>query len=83
MAKKIDFSPFKKALIESWRVFIPAFIAIITAQFQVGVDLKDWRAWLLPLVLSASLAGFKAVVKYLRETYGLGDYTKLIYKLPL
>ena len=83
MAKKITFSPFKKALIESWRVFLPAFIAIIVAQVQIGVDLKDWKAWLLPLILSASLAGFKAVGKYVRDTYGLGNYSSLVYKLPI
>ena len=83
MAKKIMFSPLMKALIEIWRVFIPAFIAIVIAQFQVGVDLKDWKAWLLPLILSASLAGFKAVGKYIRDMYGLGNYSSLVYKLPI
>lgn len=83
MKKKIEYGAVKKALWEAWRVFIPAFLAVIYAQFEAGVDLKEIRSWGYALLVSALLAGGKAVVKWLREMYGRGDYGKAIYKLPL
>lgn len=83
MTKKIEYSVAKKALIEASRVFFLSFIAVIYAQFEAGVDLRDYKAWLLPLLTSAGVAGIKAVVKWLRETYFKGNYSSLIYKLPL
>lgn len=83
MAKKIEYSAIKKALWEAWRVFLPAFLAVIYAQFEAGVDLKELKSWGYALLSSAALAGGKAVVKWLREKYWRGDYGKAIYKLPL
>ncbi len=82
MAKKIEYSDIKKALWEAWRAFIPAFLGVIYVQFQSGVDLKDWKSWVFNLLVSATIAGSKAVLKWLREKYGQGDYTHWIYKLP-
>lgn len=83
MSKKIEYSIVKKALIEAGRVFFLSFIAVVYAQFEAGVDLRDYKAWLLPLLTSAGVAGIKAVVKWLRESYFKGDYSNIIYKLPL
>ncbi len=83
MTKKIDYPAIKKAAWEAWRVFVPAFAAVIYAQFETGVDLKNWKAWAVSLLASAALAGAKAVFKWVRDTYGNKDYTKLIYKLPI
>jgi len=85
MAKKIivDYAIWKKALYELWRTFVPAFFAVIYVQFESGVNLQDIKSWGITLLASASMAGIKAIFKYLRDYYGNGEYTKLIYKLPL
>lgn len=83
MTKKIDYPAIKKAAYELWRTFIPAFLGVLYVQFQAGVNLQDIKSWGLTLLVSATMAGIKAVLKYLRDKYGNSDYTKLIYKLPL
>ena len=83
MTTKINYPAIKKAAWEAWRVFLPALAAVIYAQFQSGVDLKNWKAWATTLLVSAAVAGAKAVFKWTRETYGNGDYSKFIYKLPI
>lgn len=83
MPKKVDYPVIKKALWEAWRVFIPAFSAIIYVQFEAGVDLKDWKAWIPSLVLSAGLAGIKAIVKWIRAKYFAGKYDSFVYKFPV
>lgn len=82
MVKKVSYPAYKKALWEAYRTFIPAFLAVIFAQFEAGVDLKEWRAWVLPLLLSALAAGFRAVVKWVRTEKFPLDYSRAIYKIP-
>lgn len=79
---KIKYPEWKKAVWEAYRVFLPAFLAIVYAQFEAGVDLKEWKAWTFSLLSAAVVAGVKAVVKWAREKYGKGDYAKAVYKLP-
>lgn len=88
--KKLDIPVFvenypaiKKALWEAWRVFIPAFLAVVYAQFEAGVDLKNTESWILPLISAALLAGIKATLKWARDTYGNQNYSSLIYKIPM
>lgn len=83
MAKKIEYSIVKKALYEAWRVFFPAFALVIFTQFEAGVDLRNWKAWAFTLIGSALLAGVKAVMKWARDEFGGGNYSHIIYKLPL
>ena len=80
--KKDEYPVIKKALWEAWRVFWPAFFAVIIIQFKAGVDLNSWEDWLPALLFSAFLAGTKAVFKWLREKIGQGNYSKWIYKVP-
>ena len=77
-----EYPVIKKALWEAWRVFWPAFFVVIIIQFKAGVDLYSWEDWLPALLFSASLAGIKAVFKWLREKIGQGNYSKWIYKVP-
>ncbi len=70
----------KKVAIEAGRVFVPAFLAVVYAQFEAGVDLKEWKSWAYSLFISALVAGVKAVGKYLRER--AKNYQSLAYKLP-
>lgn len=79
-AKKYE--AWKKGLWEAYRTFIPAFLVVIFAQFEAGVNLQEWRAWLPPLVLSGGAAGTRAVVKWYREVYAPKQYDSLVYKLP-
>ena len=83
MTKKIDYPAIKKAGYELWRTFVPAFFAVIYVQFEAGVNLQDIKSWGITLLASATMAGVKAIIKYLRDIYGNGEYNKLIYKLPL
>lgn len=80
---KVVFAAWKKAVIEAVRVFFPAFLGVVALQFQMGVDLNQWQVWGRSLLISAVLAGIKAVAKWYRDTYGAGDYKALIYKLPI
>lgn len=79
-AKKYEL--WKKSLIEAWRAFLPAFLMVIFAQFEAGVDLKNWKAWVFSLLSSALAAGARAVIKYLREKYAK-NYQSILYKLPV
>lgn len=79
--KKEKFEVWKKMLIEAWRVFGITFLAVIFAQFEAGVDLKEWKSWGLTLLLSAGVAGLKAVGKWAREKFA-SNYESIIYKLP-
>lgn len=72
----------KKAAWEAWRVFLPAFIAVILVQLEAGGKIEDLKSWLISLVSAAGLAGIKATLKYLRDTYGNQNYTSMLYKLP-
>jgi len=82
MTNKINYPAIKKALWEAWRVFIPAFIAIIYAQFEAGVDLKEWKSWVPALLIASCVAGLKAVFKWARAKYFAEEYDTFIYKLP-
>ena len=79
----VEFEVWKKAVIEAWRVFVPAFLTVLYVQFQAGVKLDEWRSWLFPLAVSAVLAGVKAIWRWYRDTYGEGNYGSWMYKLPL
>ncbi len=80
MAKKYE--AWKKGCWEAWRVFLPAFLAIVYIQFEAGVNLKEWQAWLPSLGTAAIVAGFKAVFKWSRAKFFAGKYDSLIYKIP-
>lgn len=86
MRNTFDYAPqfpiWKKAFIEGWRVFFAAFIAVIAAQLQAGVNIMQWQVWLRSLIISAAVAGLKAVFKWSREKYGT-SYDQLIFKLPI
>ena len=82
MAKKIDYAAWKKALWEAWRVFIPAFLAVIYAQLEAGVDVWGVKTWGFTLLFSAGLPGSKALVKWARETYGNKKYDSWLYRIP-
>lgn len=81
MAKK-KYAEYKKALWEAWRAFFPVFSAIILIQFEAGVDLLDWKNWAPSLLISAAVAGLKAVFKWVRAKYFAGKYDSFIYKFP-
>lgn len=81
MGETNEYPNWKKALKGGWRVFYPAFLAIVLAQLSAGVDMGEWQSWLPALIISAVSAGVGAVMKYLREEYGQQDYSKLIYKV--
>lgn len=75
---------YRKAIIEAWRIFAPAFIAAVWLQVQLGsAGFDDLGAYLKALVVAGILGGVKAVVKWVRETYGQGNYTHWSYKLPI
>jgi len=76
------YEAWKKGLWEAWRVFLPAFLAIIYAQFEAGVDLRKWEAWLPSLLAAAVVAGLKAVFKWARAKFFAGEYSRFIYKVP-
>jgi len=77
-----QYKTWKKVLIEAVRAFVPAFLAVIYLQFEAGVNLQEYKSWVMPLLASASLAGIRAVMKWLRERHAK-DYTSFLYKLPL
>lgn len=83
MAQKIDYPAIKKAIIEAFRIFFLAAGAVIVAQIQAGINITDWKNALIALGIAAVVAGAKAVGKWLRDTYGQGNYSSFIYKLPL
>lgn len=72
----------KKAAWEAWRVFGLAFLAVIYAQLEAGIDIANWQLWLRSVLVAAFAAGVKAAIKFIREKYGQGLYDKWIYKLP-
>lgn len=76
------FETWKKVVIEAWRAFIPAFGVVVFAQFEAGVDLKNWKSWVFSLLASATVAGLKAVAKWAREKFAK-NYQSILYKLPL
>lgn len=78
---EVKYEVWKKMLWEAWRVFGLAFLAVIFAQFEAGVDLREWRSWAYSLVLSAGVAGLKAIGKYARAKLA-SSYESFIYKLP-
>lgn len=82
MAKKIDYPAIKKAVWEAFRVFFVAAGAVIVAQVQAGINVTDWKNALIAVGIAAGVAGLKAVGKWLRDTYGRGNYSSLWYKLP-
>lgn len=82
-SKKINYPELKKALWEAWRIFFASASVVILAQFEAGVNLKDWKNWVYSLGSAAIVAGLKATVKYVREKYFKGEYDHIIYKLPL
>lgn len=81
-----EYEDWQKALVEGRRVFILGMLA------ELGILLPTYDKWIQnvienPAIASSVLiiptltAGFKAVLKFLQEKYGQGDYSKLIYKL--
>lgn len=75
------YETWKKMLWEAYRIFGLSFLAVVLAQFEAGVDLREWKSWGYSLLISALVAGIKAVGKYLREK--ASDYKAMIFKLPL
>jgi len=71
----------KKATIEGFRTFVTVFVSTILVQIGAGVDFTEWKVWLIPMLLAAATAGFKALGKYIRNTYGKQDYSSLVYKI--
>lgn len=82
MAKKVKFAVWKKAVIEAWRAFLPAFLGVVSVQLQVGAGTEDVWFWLRSVLVAGIVAGVRAVFKWAREKWGQGDYNKFIYKLP-
>lgn len=76
----------KKSLIDARRTFITAAIAqviILLPNFESVIELikqdpeKIWTLFALPVLA----AGGKAVLKYVQEKWGKGDYTRWMYKI--
>jgi len=83
MAIKKAFPEWKKIVIEALRTFVLAFLAVASVQIQAGVDFKEWKVWLVNLVIAGSSAGVKALSRWLRDKIGKGDYSNWIYKVSL
>lgn len=82
MAKKINYPLIKKMAFEAFRAFFIAAGAVVVAQIQAGINVADWKNALITVGIAAVAAGVKAVGKWLRDTYGNGDYSNIVYKLP-
>ena len=83
MTKKIEYSAIKKAFWEAWRAFWPSFAGVVALEVSTGSGAQDLKTWTKGVLVAALVAGVKAVAKWYRETYAKGDYSSLIYKLPL
>lgn len=81
MEQQQEYPAWKKAVVEGRRVFVTAFIGVLVVGLQNGIDFDDFKGWAIALAGSALAAGIAAVLKWARETYGQGDYSKLIYKI--
>lgn len=75
---------YKKSVIEAWRIFAPAFMATVWLQLQTGAgDFSDPITYGKAVLVAGFLGGVKALVKWIRETYGQGNYHHWSYKLPI
>lgn len=81
MATETKYPEWKKAVIEGARTFATVFVSTVLVQLGAGVDFSQWRVWVVPMLLAGASAGFKALGKYIRDTYGQQDYSSLIYKI--
>lgn len=81
MATETKYPEWKKAAIEGARTFATVFVSTVLVQLGAGVDFSQWRVWVVPMLLAGASAGFKALGKYIRDTYGQQDYSSLIYKI--
>jgi hypothetical protein len=72
----------KKALIEGWRAFFPAFLTVLCVQIEGLESLQNLRVWALATGVAAILAGVKSLAKWARETYGRAKYDRVVYNIP-
>lgn len=83
MSNNTFYPNWKKAAIQLWRTFFAAFVVILGAQLEAGVDVANFETWVRSAIGAAILGGVRAVFKFIRETYFAGDYDNDIYKIPL
>ena len=80
--KKVDYAKWKKVLWRFGRIFLAAFLTTLALTIGDLETLDINNLWPV-VVYPAIVAGINALFKALREKIGDGDYSKLIYKLPL
>ena len=73
----------KKVAIEGARDFVGAFVVVFGTQMAPGIDWADPMTWLSTCLIAGGKAGFRALGEYLRKQVGQGNYSSLVYKLPL
>ena len=83
MPKKI-YPSWKKALIAARRVFVygvSAELVILLPNPELLDRIQNWESLSALLIGPVLIGGISGVVKWVRDTYGQGNYSNWVYKV--